>query len=119
MDERKKAAKAVKKDDKKPEFPCITCGINPSIVSKKTGLPTHHLCKECFSAKIKATKDRKRADGEYGSVGVRITLDFTDHGDLLKSLGESAKSDMRNVNMQALWIIKTALEGQTEKVVHA
>ena len=41
---------------------CVQCGERPAVVTKTTGKPTHHLCKECFARKIRRAWDKKLAN---------------------------------------------------------
>ena len=85
---------------------CINCGTNPAILSKKTGKPTHGLCKECFSSKVRKTYAKNK---ENESTGLKITLDFGDYPELADKLTAHAKDQMRTVSAQALWMLMEAL----------
>ena len=94
---------------------CIQCGINPAILAKKTQTPTHHLCRECFSAKIRAAYDKKKGQTpESGPPKRTMTLDFEGHPDIFNELVKSAHHHMRPVPMHAMWLLKYAVQKHPE-----
>jgi len=122
---------------------CSRCGENPAVLNKKTGMPTHGLCRECFGGKIRAAYERKRmakeaaentpyaydaidaetgpdsaADAPYeGHVGIAqdVMLRLGTYPDVAAWLRERAEAEIRSVPGQIVWELKKAMGSKREE----
>ena len=122
---------------------CIRCGQRPAVLSKKSGKPTHKLCRECFGKRIRLAWERKNAekaaaqntpyaydagdaetgpdsaaDAPYeGHVGIAqdVMLRLGTYPDVAAWLRERADAEIRSVPGQIVWELKKAMGAKREE----
>jgi len=95
--------------------PTTTCkGFERECSNTEIFNKTHHLCRHCYW-RMQAKKKRERKAAavpkqiKKSPASKSLTLDFSDHPDLLKDIRTNAAEDFRTPEMQVLWMIMNFL----------
>jgi hypothetical protein len=92
------------------EVPKCKCG-QPTIIRKfKDGRQNSMgVCRDCLSIRNKRRrkKDPKNPSKPIEKENFKIVIDFSNHPDILKRVQDKAKSEIRTIESQIIFFLKT------------